>query len=198
MRPPEPVTLERAPVRLEPLSLDHVDALTEAVRDGELWTLWFTSLPHSADDMAAYVQRALDGLADGAMLPWAVIDAATGTVIGSTRLHDILPHGRVEIGYTWYAKRAQRSAVNTTCKLLILQHAFETMGAGCVALRTDFYNHTSQRAIERLGARRDGVVRHFQARRDGSPRDTVFYSIIAAEWPDVKRHLEFRLSRHAG
>jgi RimJ/RimL family protein N-acetyltransferase len=131
------------------------------------------------------------------MLPWAVRDLASRRVVGSTRYHDIVPHvDRVEIGYTWYAESSQRSHVNTSCKLLLLAHAFDTLGCQVVGLRTDNFNFASQRAIERLGAKKDGVLRHHQARRDGTVRDSVMYSILASEWRDVKRHLELRLSRH--
>jgi RimJ/RimL family protein N-acetyltransferase len=131
------------------------------------------------------------------MLPWAVRELVSGEVIGSTRYHDIVAAiGRVEIGYTWYAKRWQRSHVNTACKLLLLRHAFETLGCRVVGLRTDNFNFASQRAIEALGAKKDGVIRHHQPRRDGTVRDSVMYSILRPEWPDVRRHLEFRLARH--
>ena len=131
------------------------------------------------------------------MLPWAVRELSTGSIVGSTRYHDIVPAiDRVEIGYTWYAKSRQRTSVNTTCKLLLLSHAFDTLGCAVVGLRTDNFNFASQRAIEAVGAKKDGVIRHHQARRDGSVRDTVIYSILAAEWPDVRRHLELRLQRH--
>ena len=140
----------------------------------------------------------LKGQRDGHMLPWIVRDIATGTIVGSTRYHDIAPAiDRVEIGYTWYAQSRQRTHVNTTCKLMLLRHAFETVGCKVVGLRTDNFNFRSQRAIEALGAKRDGVIRHFGARRDGTVRDVVMYSILAAEWPDVRRHLELRLHRHA-
>jgi len=131
------------------------------------------------------------------MLPWAVRDVATGRVVGSTRYHDILPAiDRVEIGYTWYASSWQRTRLNTTCKLMLLEHAFQHLGCKVVGLRTDNFNFASQRAIEALGAKKDGVLRHHQPRRDGSARDTVMYSILVHEWPDVRRHLELRLARH--
>jgi len=131
------------------------------------------------------------------MLAWAVREVTSGSIVGTTRYHDIVAAiDRVEIGYTWYAKSWQRSHVNTTCKLLLFTHAFESLGCKVVGLRTDNFNFASQRAIERLGARRDGVLRHHVARRDGSARDSVMYSVVAAEWPDVKRHLELRLARH--
>ena len=146
------------------------------------------------DRTEAYIQTALDGQSDGHMLPWAVRDLGLGEIVGSTRFHDIVaPIDRVEIGYTWYARRAQRSHVNTACKLLLLAHAFETLGAKVVGLRTDILNQVSQRAIEALGAQRDGVIRHYQARRDGSVRDTVMYSILLTEWPAIRERLERRL-----
>ena len=147
--------------------------------------------------MQAYVAEALKGQVDGHMLPWTVRDLASGAIVGSTRYHDIVPGiDRVEIGYTWYAQRCQRTRVNTTCKLLLLGHAFDTLGCKVVGLRTDRFNFRSQRAIEALGANKDGVIRHWGVRRDGTARDTVMYSILAAEWPDVRRHLESRLARH--
>jgi RimJ/RimL family protein N-acetyltransferase len=194
---PQPVTLERGSVRLEPLSHDHVAGLRTAAADGELWKLWFTSVPEPAAT-GQYIDDALAGLSAGSMLPWAVRDLETGEIVGSTRYHDIAAHiDRVEIGYTWYAKSRQRSAVNTSCKLLLLAHAFDALGCKVVGLRTDNFNFASQRAIEALGAKKDGVLRHHQPRRDGSVRDTVMYSILASEWPDVRRHLELRLERHA-
>lgn len=173
----------------------HADALAAAVRDGELWNLWFTTVP-APDGCAAYIAEALRGEAAGTMLPWVVRDVASDAIIGSTRYHDIVAAiGRVEIGYTWYAARVQRSHVNTTCKLMLLQHAFDTLGCSVVGLRTDLANTRSQAAIERLGAQRDGVLRRFQARKDGSPRDTVMYSILREEWPAVRDRLERRLAR---
>jgi len=161
-----------------------------------LWELWFTMVPAPAETRA-YVETALAGQREGRVLPWAVRNLATGAIVGSTRLHDIVPNiDRVEIGYTWYAKSWQRSHVNTTCKLLLLTHAFETLGCKVVGLRTDKFNFTSQRAIEGLGAKKDGVIRHFGTRRDGSARDVVMYSILLSEWPEVKLHLERRLARH--
>jgi RimJ/RimL family protein N-acetyltransferase len=165
--------------------------------DGRLWELWFTSVP-APGQIQRYIADAQEGLRAGHMMPWVVRDVATESVIGSTRYHDIVPAiDRVEIGYTFYAQSWQRTHVNTTCKRLLLGHAFETLGCRVVGLRTDNFNFRSQRAIEALGARKDGVVRHHAPRRDGSVRDTVFYSILAAEWPDVRRHLELRLERHA-
>jgi RimJ/RimL family protein N-acetyltransferase len=193
---PQPVVLEGRGIRLEPLKEDHADALAEAAGDGRLWELWFTAVPEP-DKMRGYVADALKGQRDGHMLPWVVRDVASGAVIGSTRYHDIIPAvDRVEIGYTWYAQSRQRTNVNTTCKLLLLGHAFDTLGCKCVGLRTDNFNLRSQRAIEALGAKKDGVIRHHAARRDGTVRDSVMYSILAGEWPDVRRHLELRLHRH--
>jgi RimJ/RimL family protein N-acetyltransferase len=192
-----PVVLEGRGIRLEPLSGEHEVALSAAAADGKLWELWFTSVP-GPGGMSAYVQEALDGLRDGHMLPWAVRDLASGAIVGTTRYHDIVPEiDRVEIGYTWYAQRWQRTRVNTTCKLLLLTHAFETLGCKAVGLRTDSFNFRSQRAIEALGAKKDGVIRHSKIRSDGSVRDTVVYSILATEWVDVRTHLELRLDRHA-
>ena len=193
---PTPVTLEGHGVRLEPLTREHHDGLVAAASDGELWRLWFTSVP-SPDETHAYISAARAGQDAGHMLPWAVRDLAAGTIVGSTRYHDIVPAiDRVEIGYTWYARRCQKTNVNTACKWLLLGHAFEVLGCRVVGFRTDSFNFTSQAAIEALGARKDGVIRHHAPRRDGTVRDTVMYSILAAEWRDVKRHLELRLARH--
>ena len=195
MLKPESCTLESRGVRLEPLSSAHVTGLDAAARDGELWTLRVTSVP-APGETSAYVNAALKGQQDGHMLPFAVRDLASGAIIGSTRYHDIVPAvERLEIGYTWYAKCWQRSHVNTTCKLMLMTHAFETLGAKLVGWRTDNYNFASQRAIERLGARRDGVLRHHALRRDGTVRDTVMYSLTDGEWPEVKAHLEYQLAR---
>jgi N-acetyltransferase len=196
MRKPEPCTLELDGVRLEPLSIAHVDGLETAARDGELWQLRVTSVP-APGETQAYVAAALKGYDDGHMAPFVVRDIASGAVIGSTRYHDIVPAvERLEIGYTWYARRWQRTHVNTTCKLLLMTHAFETLQAQLVGWRTDNYNFASQKAIERLGARRDGVLRHHALRRDGTVRDTVMYSLAAGEWPEVKAHLQYQLARH--
>jgi RimJ/RimL family protein N-acetyltransferase len=198
MRKPEPVTLSSGSVRLEPMTAGHVGALEAAARDGELWNLRVTSVP-APGETAAYVAAALKGYEDGHMLPFVVVDAPSGRVIGSTRYHDIVPAvERLEIGYTWYGRSWQRTHVNTTCKLLLMQHAFETLGARLVGWRTDNYNFASQRAIERLGARKDGVLRHHALRRDGTVRDTVMYSLAAGEWPEVKAHLQYQLARPRG
>ncbi len=195
---PKPVTLEQNGIRLEPLAPEHHDGLVAAAADGDLWQLWFTSVPDAAGT-AQYIETALTGQRDGHMLPWAVRDLATGSIVGSTRYHDMVPAiDRVEIGYTWYAARCQRSHVNTTCKLMLLAHAFDTLACKVVGLRTDNFNFTSQKAIEGIGAKRDGVLRHHQARADGTVRDSVMYSILAGEWPDVRRHLELRLARRSG
>jgi RimJ/RimL family protein N-acetyltransferase len=193
----QPVVLELNGIRLEPLADEHHDALVEAASDGRLWELWYITVP-PPDAMRAYIADALRNQGEGHMVAWVVRDLATGAIIGATRYHDIVPRlDRVEIGYTWYALSRQRTHVNTTCKLLLLGHAFDTLGCKVVGLRTDNFNFRSQRAIEGLGAKKDGVIRHFGVRRDGSARDTVMYSIVASEWPDVRRHLELRLARHA-
>jgi RimJ/RimL family protein N-acetyltransferase len=191
-----PVTLERDGIRLEPLALAHGPELGEAVADGELWKLWYTAAPEQ-HGMTAYIETALAGQQRGVMLPFAVRELEGGKLIGSTRYHDIVPElDRVEIGYTWYAASWQRSKANTLCKLMLMTHAFETVGCGVVGLRTDSFNLRSQRAIEALGAKKDGVIRNYRRRRDSSIGDTVMYSILSQEWPGVKRHLEFRLERH--
>ncbi len=193
----QPAILDGGGIRLEPLTEDHHDALEAAAADGKLWELWFTSVP-APGGMQTYIADALKGQRDGHMLPWVVRDVTSGEVVGSTRYHDVVPAiDRVEIGYTWYALRTQRSHVNTTCKRLLLQHAFDTLGCKVVGLRTDNFNFRSQRAIEGIGAKRDGVLRHHATRRDGTVRDSVMFSILATEWPDVRRHLDLRLARHA-
>jgi RimJ/RimL family protein N-acetyltransferase len=194
----QPTVLEGNGIRLEPMTDGHHDGLATAAADGRLWELWFTSVP-SPEGMRDYVSKGLQGQQDGHMLPWVVRDLTSGAIVGSTRYHDIVAEiDRVEIGYTWYAGRCQRTHVNTTCKLLLLGHAFDTLGCRVVGLRTDNFNFRSQRAIEAVGARKDGVLRHHAARRDGTVRDSVLYSILAEEWRDVRRHLESRLARHAG
>jgi RimJ/RimL family protein N-acetyltransferase len=194
---PKPATLEGHGVRLEPLAREHRADLAAAAADGRLWELWFTSVPAPGEEQA-YIDAALAGQQAGEMLPWAVRDLKSGAIVGSTRYHDIIPAAdRVEIGYTWYAQRCQRTGVNTACKLLLMDHAFEKLQCKVVGLRTDNFNFRSQKAIEALGAKKDGVIRHHWPRRNGTIRDTVMYSVLAAEWPDVKRHLELRLARHA-
>ena len=195
MLKPSPCTLESAGIRLEPLQASHADALRAAAADGALWNLRVTSVPEPAQT-EAYIAAALAGLEAGHMLPFAVRERATDRIVGSTRYHDIVPAvERLEIGYTWYAQSRQRSHVNTECKLLLMAHAFETLGAKLVGWRTDNFNFASQRAIERLGARRDGVLRHHAVRRDGTIRDTVMYSLTAGEWPEVKAQLRWQLDR---
>ena len=190
-----PVTLEGHGIRLEPLDPRHEPELVAAVNDGRLWELWYTVVPEP-EKMTKYVADALAGFQAGHMLPWAVRELTTGKIIGSTRYHDVVAAiDRVEIGYTWYAKSWQRTHVNTACKLLLFTHAFETLGCAVVGLRTDNFNFRSQRAIEALGAKKDGVLRHHQMRRDGTARDSVMYSVIAHEWRDVKRHLTARMAR---
>ncbi|HEY0974827.1 MAG TPA: GNAT family protein [Solimonas sp.] len=193
----QPLVLEGRGIRLEPLTLAHESGLTAAAADGQLWRLWYTGVPQP-HETRGYIERALAGQGEGHMLPWAVRDLAADRIVGTTRYHDIVAAiDRVEIGHTWYAAGSQRTHVNTVCKLLLLTHAFESLGCAVVGLRTDNFNFRSQRAIEALGAKKDGVLRHHMARRDGSVRDTVMYSLLAGEWPDVRRHLEFRLARHA-
>jgi RimJ/RimL family protein N-acetyltransferase len=193
---PVPVTLEGNGVRLEPLNLNHHEGLARAASDGRLWELFFTSVPEPSQ-VSSYISQALEKQQQGEMLPWAVRDLKSGEIVGSTRYHDIVAAAdRVEIGYTWYAQRCQRSHVNTACKLLLFSHGFEKINCKVIGLRTDNFNFRSQKAIEALGAKKDGVIRHHAPRRDGSIRDTVMYSVLANEWPDVKKHLQFRLSRN--
>ena len=191
----QPVVLSARGVQLVPLGLEHEAGLAEAAADGELWNLRITSVPEPGQTRK-YITDALAMREAGNRFPFVVLDEASGTVLGSTSYHDILPAvKRVEIGYTWYAKRAQRTHINTTCKLLLLTHAFETLGSPVVGWRTDNFNFASQRAIERLGARKDGVLRHHAVRRDGTIRDTVMYSLTAGEWPEVKAQLRWQLDR---
>jgi RimJ/RimL family protein N-acetyltransferase len=190
-----PVTLEGHGIRLEPMATTHHDALAAAAADGDLWNLWFTSVP-APDQTAGYIETALRGYTDGHMLPWVVRNLATDTIVGTTRYHDIIADAdRVEIGWTWYGVSWQRSHINPACKLLLMKHAFDTLGCGVVGLRTDNFNFRSQHAIERLGAKKDGIIRHHFRRRDGSIRDSVCYSILRHEWPDVRHNLEWRLAR---
>ena len=192
----EPVTLRSGGIALVPLSLAHEDGLRAAAADGELWRLRVTSVPEPRETRA-YVETALAMREAGHRLAFAVTDEASGTVLGSTSYHDILPAvKRVEIGYTWYARRCQRTHVNTTCKLLLLEHAFDALGCHVVGWRTDNFNFESQRAIERLGARKDGVIRGHALRRDGTIRDTVMYSLRAGEWPEARAQLQYLLARH--
>jgi RimJ/RimL family protein N-acetyltransferase len=192
----EPVTLGQRGLRLEPLSLAHEAGLAAAAADGELWKLRITSVPEP-QDTRAYIEAALQMRADGNRFAFAVIDEATGRVLGSTSYHDIVPAvKRVEIGWTWYAKSVQRTHVNTTAKLLMMGHAFDTLGCHVVGWRTDNYNFASQRAIERLGAKKDGVLRGHALRRDGTIRDTVMYSMRAGEWPEARAQLLYLLKQY--
>ena len=189
----EPVTLRGAHARLEPLSHDHYEGLLEAVKDGELWKLWYTFIP-TAENMKKEIDRRLGLQSAGSMLPFTVFDAA-GQIAGmSTYMNVDTPNRRVEIGSTWYAKRVQRTALNTQCKLLLLQHAFEKLDCIAVEFSTHFFNHQSRRGIERLGAKQDGILRNHQIAPNGTLRDTVVFSIIASEWPTVKAHLTYQLN----
>jgi RimJ/RimL family protein N-acetyltransferase len=189
------ITLASRGVALVPLTLEHEAGLRAAAADGELWNLRITSVPRP-EETRAYIETALAGRDTNARFAFAVLDQASGTVLGSTSYHDILPAvKRVEIGYTWYAARCQRTHVNTTCKLLMLTHAFETLSCNVVGWRTDNFNHASQQAIERLGARKDGVIRGHAMRRDGTIRDTVMYSLRSGEWPEVKAQLLYLLDK---
>jgi N-acetyltransferase len=191
----EPITLTDRGVRLEPLALSHEEGLRAAAADGQLWTLRVTSVPEP-ENTRKYIEDALRMRADGNRFAFAVVDDATGEVLGTTSYHDILPAvKRVEIGYTWYGKSVQRSHVNTTCKLLMMGHAFDTLGCHVVGWRTDNFNFASQQAIERLGAKKDGVIRGHALRRDGTIRDTVMYSMRAGEWPEAKAQLLYLLER---
>ena len=193
----QPVTLRSNGLRLEPLALTHEDGLAAAAADGQLWRLRVTSVPEP-QETRAYIETALQMREQGSRFAFAVIDEATGRVLGSTSFHDIIAAvRRVEIGYTWYAQSVQRSHVNTTAKLLMLGHAFDQLGCHVVGWRTDHFNFASQRAIERLGAKKDGVIRGHALRRDGTIRDTVMYSLRAGEWPESRAHLLSKLELHA-
>jgi RimJ/RimL family protein N-acetyltransferase len=189
----EPITLQGPHARLEPLSQDHHDGLVEAVKDGELWKLWYTFVPEP-EEMKKEIDRRLGLQKAGSMLPWTVFDAAGRTAGMTTYMNVDAPNRRVEIGSTWYAKRVQRSALNTQCKLLSLTHAFEKLDCIAVEFRTHFFNHQSRRGIERLGAKQDGILRNHAIAPNGTLRDTVVYSIIAGEWPTVKAHLTYQLN----
>lgn len=192
----QPLVMRHNGVRLEPLALSHEDGLRAAAADGELWKLRITSVPEP-HETRAYIETALKMRADGNRFAFAVVDDATGTVLGTTSYHDILPAvKRVEIGWTWYRKSVQRSHVNTNCKLLMMGHAFDQLGCNVVGWRTDNYNFASQRAIERLGAKKDGVIRGHALRRDGTIRDTVMYSMRSGEWPEARAQLLYLLERH--
>ncbi len=192
---PEPVTLTGRHARLEPLALRHADGLAEAVADGELWRLWYTTIPHP-EAMAAEIERRLGLQAAGSMSPFAVIDQTSGQAVGMTTYMNIdATHRRLEIGSTWYRRAVQRTPINTECKRLLLGHAFEALDCIAVELRTHAFNHASRKAIERLGAKLDGVLRNHQRMPNGTLRDTYVYSITAAEWPTVKSHLDFQLEK---
>ena len=192
----QPLVMRHNGVRLEPLALSHEDGLRAAAADGELWKLRITSVPEP-HETRAYIETALKMRADGNRFAFAVVDDATGTVLGTTSYHDILPAvKRVEIGWTWYRKSVQRSHVNTLAKLLMLGHAYPQLGCNVVGWRTDNYNFASQRAIERLGAKKDGVIRGHALRRDGTIRDTVMYSMRSGEWPEARAQLLYLLEHH--
>ncbi len=187
-----PLTLDFNGVLLEPLAMAHASGLRAAACDGELWKLRITSVPEP-EQVEQYIATALS---TSNRLAFAELDIASGAVMGTTSYHDIVPEiDRLEVGWTWYAKSRQRSHVNTSCKLMLLSHAFESLGCALVGLRTDNFNHASQAAIERLGAKQDGVLRHHHRRRDGTVRDTVMYSITRGEWPEIKSHLHYKLQR---
>ncbi|HVO90604.1 MAG TPA: GNAT family protein [Casimicrobiaceae bacterium] len=191
----EPVSLRGAHAMLVPLAREHEPGIRAAAADGELWKLWFTSVP-SPEATASWFDSALDMRERLGAMPFAVIEPSTGDVIGSTRYFNVdAANRRLEIGHTWYARRAQRTGVNTECKLMLLRHAFETLGCIAVEFRTHWFNHRSREAIARLGAKQDGVLRNHVLLSDGSRRDTVVFSIIDGEWPAVRRHLEHRLDR---
>jgi len=191
----EPVTLTDRGVSLVPMSLEHEAGLRSAAADGELWNIRVTSVPEP-EQTRKYIEDALSMREAGNRFPFVVVDATTGAVLGSSSYHDIVPAlKRVEIGWTWYAKRVQRSHVNTTCKLLLMTHAFEVLGCNVVGWRTDNFNFASQAAIERLGAKKDGVIRGHALRRDGTIRDTVMYSLRSGEWPEVKAQLLHSLNK---
>ena len=191
----EPVTLVASHVRLEPLAREHEAGLKAAAADGELWQLWYTSVP-MPEKTLEWIDAALDMRAKLGAMPLVVREAATGDIVGSTRYFNVeAAHRRLEIGHTWYAKRVQRTALNTEAKLLLLTHAFETLDCIAVEFRTSFFNFPSREAIARLGAKQDGILRHHQILPDGSLRDTVVFSIVAPEWPAVKKNLLWRLAR---
>jgi len=198
MSPTDPVTLSGKHATLVPLSHAHHDDLVAAVKDGELWDLWYTFIP-TPDKVHAEIDRRLDLHAKGSMLPFAIIEKPSGQAVGMTTYMNIdAKNRRVEIGSTWYRKRVQRSALNTECKLLLLTHAFETLNCVAVEFRTSFFNYQSRKAIERLGAKPDGILRQHTIMANGTVRDTCVFSIIASEWPGVKAHLNFQLSKPRG
>jgi len=192
---PTPITLTGKHVRLEPLTLEHHDDMVEAVRDGELWKLWYTFIP-APENMREEIRRRLERQANGSMLPFAVVELSSGKAVGMTTYMDIdAANRRVEIGSTWYRQRVQRTPLNTECKFLLLRHAFEELNCVAVEFRTHFFNHRSRRAIERLGAKLDGILRNHRFQPDGTLRDTCVYSIISGEWPTVRSHLTHQMTR---
>lgn len=194
---PAPITLRGTHVILEPLSHARHDELVEAVRDGELWKLWYTSVP-APEKMREEIDRRLGLQEKGWMVPFTVVDATTNTAAGMTTYMDIdAANRRLEIGYTWYRKKVQRTALNTECKLMLLRHAFESLECVAVEFRTHSFNHASRRAIERVGAKLDGILRNHRFMADGTLRDTYVYSIISSEWPVVKSHLSYQLARNS-
>jgi N-acetyltransferase len=191
----QPITLRGSDVRLEPIDHRHCGDLIEAVQDGELWRLWYTSIP-APETMGAEIDRRRGLQAAGSMLPFAVVEESTGKAVGmTTYMNADAANKRVEIGSTWYRGSVQRTRLNTQCKLLLLTHAFESLSCIAVEFRTHFFNHASRRGIERLGAKLDGILRSHQLASDGTLRDTCVYSIIASEWPTVRSHLNWQLSR---
>jgi RimJ/RimL family protein N-acetyltransferase len=191
----EPITLEGRHVRIEPLAYEHADGVRTAAADGELWRLWYTSVP-APDRTKEWIDIALDVRERLGAMPFVIRERASGDIVGATRYFNVdAQNRRLEIGHTWYAKRVQRTVVNTECKLLLLTHAFEALGCIAVEFRTHFFNFASREAIARLGAKQDGILRNHQIMPDGTLRDTVVFSIIASEWPTVKRHLVFRLEK---
>lgn len=193
----QPVVMRFHGVRLEPLALSHEEGLRLAAQDGELWRLRVTSVPEP-QDVRAYIEAALAARSQGQRFAFAVLDDHSGQVLGTTSYHDIVAAvRRVEVGYTWYARQVQRSHVNTAAKLMMMGHAFDSLDCHVLGWRTDIFNFASQRAIERLGARKDGVIRGHALRRDGTIRDTVMYSLRSGEWPESRAHLLYQLQRHA-
>ena len=182
-------------VQLEPMTIAHSEELTEAAKDGQLWNLWYTTVP-APDGVAGFIQKATDEYEEGKSLPFIIRRKETGKVVGSTRFLNVdAQHKRLEIGHTFYGKSTQRTGINTECKFLLLEYAFETLGCNAVEFRTHWHNHPSRRAIERLGAKQDGVLRNHKIDRFGIMRDTVVYSILNTEWPTVKKSLEFMMNR---
>jgi N-acetyltransferase len=190
-----PVSLHGHEVSLVPLGYSHHDDLVDALKDGELWTLWYTNIP-TPDSLRAEIDRRLDLQTQGSMIPFAVIEQSTNEAVGMTTfMHIDAANRRLEIGSTWYRKRVQRSALNTECKLLLLTHAFEHLDCIAVEFRTNYFNQQSRTAIERLGAKLDGILRQHQIARNGTLRDTCVYSVLDREWPTVKANLTYRLER---